>query len=264
MKRAPPAPTGAGGLAYSRPAATNDRALVALLLRPDAQRVLLGFSVFDGSLAATDQIYDAAIAIGYRVLRILGGAAWRPFEVALAHQAPADTAPYRKVFGVLPRFDAELSAIEFPAPCLEHRIIGADAARHAQLATAIRQLAAGEGASLAHQVRRALQTLVATGSPRANVLVRQFAINERSLRRQLQAEGTSVKQLVAQARFEVAKQLLRDTRMPLKAVAAALRYADVTAFTRAFRGWAGTTPGAWRSMQRAPQGASGVRRFTRH
>jgi AraC-like DNA-binding protein len=35
-------------------------------------------------------------------------------------------------------------------------------------------------------------------------------------------------------------------------IAAALRYADATAFTRAFRGWAGTTPAAWRSEQHAP------------
>lgn len=238
----------------------NDRGAVALLLKPDAQRALLGYSVFDGGMAATDQIYDTVIAIGFRVLRLLGGAAWTPFKVSLAHSVPADTAPYRKVFGVLPRFDAELSAIEFPAHCLEHRIIGADAARHAELATAIRMLAASEGASLGYQVRRALQTLVVTGSPSTSALARQFALHERSLRRQLQAEGTNVKQLVKQARFEVAKQLLRDTRLPVAAVAAALRYADVTAFTRAFRGWAGTTPGAWRSIQCAPLAAPGAPR----
>ncbi|NCC28537.1 MAG: AraC family transcriptional regulator, partial [Gammaproteobacteria bacterium] len=50
-----------------------------------------------------------------------------------------------------------------------------------------------------------------------------------------------------QTRYEIACQLLRDTRLATQDVASALGYADVTAFARAFRCWSETTPAAWRS-----------------
>jgi AraC-like DNA-binding protein len=49
------------------------------------------------------------------------------------------------------------------------------------------------------------------------------------------------------ARYQLACQMLQDTQLPLGAIAMALGYADAPAFVRAFRGWAGITPGAWRA-----------------
>jgi AraC-like DNA-binding protein len=48
-------------------------------------------------------------------------------------------------------------------------------------------------------------------------------------------------------RFEIARQLLQDTQVPLAQIAAALGYSEASAFTRAFRRWSGQTPTAWRS-----------------
>ena len=47
-------------------------------------------------------------------------------------------------------------------------------------------------------------------------------------------------------RFEIARQLLQDTEVPLGQIAAALGYSEASAFTRAFRRWSGHTPPAWR------------------
>ena len=48
-------------------------------------------------------------------------------------------------------------------------------------------------------------------------------------------------------RFEIARQLLEDTEVPLAQIAAALGYSEASAFTRAFRRWSGQTPTAWRA-----------------
>jgi AraC-like DNA-binding protein len=73
-----------------------------------------------------------------------------------------------------------------------------------------------------------------------------FAIHRRTLNRRLRAQGTTFKALVDETRYEVARQLLRDTRIPVAQVAAALDYSDPASFDRAFRRWSGTTPSAWR------------------
>ncbi len=66
------------------------------------------------------------------------------------------------------------------------------------------------------------------------------------MRRRLAREGTGYHEVIAAARQELAQQLLRETPLPLAAIAAALGYADAPAFVRAFRAWAGCTPGQWR------------------
>jgi AraC-like DNA-binding protein len=55
-----------------------------------------------------------------------------------------------------------------------------------------------------------------------------------------------VHDLLEETPFEVARQLVESTRMPLVRVSAALGYADASAFTRAFRRWSGSTPIGWR------------------
>jgi AraC-like DNA-binding protein len=56
-----------------------------------------------------------------------------------------------------------------------------------------------------------------------------------------------LQQLVSQTRFELAKQLLENTELPLSEIASALRYADATVFSRAFRSWSKTSPREWRA-----------------
>jgi AraC-like DNA-binding protein len=43
--------------------------------------------------------------------------------------------------------------------------------------------------------------------------------------------------------------MLRNTSLDMGQIAAALDYADVSSFTRAFRRWTGTTPTAWRAQE---------------
>jgi tungstate transport system substrate-binding protein len=62
-------------------------------------------------------------------------------------------------------------------------------------------------------------------------------------------EGKGLQRLLNQTRFEVARQLLRNTRLPVAEIAATLQYADANAFSRAFRQWAKCSPSAWRAEQ---------------
>lgn len=64
----------------------------------------------------------------------------------------------------------------------------------------------------------------------------------RTLRRQLQAFGTSFQDLLAEIRKKRALDLLQNTDKPVDEIAYELGYSDPSNFGRAFRKWTGTSP----------------------
>jgi AraC-like DNA-binding protein len=99
--------------------------------------------------------------------------------------------------------------------------------------------------------------MVLGGTSSAENVALLFGMHERTLRKRLTAEGTRLQQLVSQTRFELAKQLLENTQLPLSEIASALHYADAAVFSRAFRGWSKTSPREWRARRDRQRG--GVR-----
>jgi AraC-like DNA-binding protein len=95
-------------------------------------------------------------------------------------------------------------------------------------------------------IRRTLRKLLLDGHATEGALARHYATSTRSLHRMLASDGTSFKRLLDAVRFEVARQLLTGTDMSAAELAVALRYSDASAFSRAFRRWTGSPPGAWR------------------
>jgi hypothetical protein len=70
--------------------------------------------------------------------------------------------------------------------------------------------------------------------------------SERSLTRQLGAEGTSYTELLAQVQEERAKNFLRSAVLSVAEVGYRLGYSEPAAFSRAFTQWTGVSPLKWR------------------
>ncbi len=227
----------------------HDSGAVPVLLRLSPARVCLGYSINRSFTPGATQVYGLAMTVAYQLLRGLCGSAWRATEVSFAHAAPQDTAPYARLFEAPVRFDAELSAVSFPAGWLAHRIEGADPVRHAQIDAHLRAAAQAQNAPLSDKVQRALHRMIFAGNDSAARLAHFFGLHERALRRRLAEEGTSLQQIGQQTRFDLAAQLLRDTRLPATQIASALHYSDAATFSRAFKRWTRVTPIAWRAAR---------------
>ncbi len=227
----------------------HDRGAAPVLLAPDPSTVMLGYSIYRHGTPGTVHIYDAAIAIGHRILEALCGPTWKAQRVQFSHGQPDSSAPYRRVFRSSVRFDADVSAIVFASSWLERPIEGADATLHDHLARAIQDAVDNGPMTFADQVQGVLHQMVLSGTASAGAVSRLFAIHERTLRRRLEEEGKSLQQLINQTRFELARQLLQNTGLSVSEIATALRYADPNAFSRAFRNWANLSPTQWRARQ---------------
>ena len=225
----------------------HDRGAVPILINLDESYVLLGYSIYRHGTPGTAHLYDVAIAIGFRALKEICGATWKPLRVQFSHVRPKDPRPFRRLFGPNVRFDAEVSGIVFEASWLDHAIAGADPNLRELVMQAINQTGANSTMSFVDVVRGALHQMVLSGASSAENVALLFGMHERTLRKRLTAERTSLQHLVSQTRFELAKQLLENTELPLSEIASALRYADAAVFSRAFRGWSKTSPREWRA-----------------
>jgi AraC-like DNA-binding protein len=74
----------------------------------------------------------------------------------------------------------------------------------------------------------------------------QLKMSPRSLRRRLQEEGTSFRELVEEVRAQLAIKYVRDTSLSIEDVTYALGFNDASAFRHAFRRWTGAAPQEFR------------------
>jgi AraC-like DNA-binding protein len=76
-------------------------------------------------------------------------------------------------------------------------------------------------------------------------------VSRRTLQQQLNAEGSSFRDIMLDVRMRRAKQLMRSSRESIAQVALAVGYSDQAHFTRAFRGVTGITPEGFRRHGRS-------------
>jgi AraC-like DNA-binding protein len=204
-----------------------------------------GYAIHQRGTEGIDQICDGAIAIGFNTMRELCGAL--PDEVLLSRRPPTDVQRYRRFFRVPVRFDAEQSALVFPASLLERRVPGADSRQRAVLEDSVAKYWSVALPNVTEQVVRLLRPRVLFGDSTLDTVARCLAMHPRTLNRHLHAEGTTFRKLLNEVHFEVARQLLAGTRINVSGIATALGYAEPSAFSHAFHRMAGVSPFEWRA-----------------
>jgi len=98
-----------------------------------------------------------------------------------------------------------------------------------------------ETGSIVSKVTQLLQSDPET-IPSMESVADSLHVTSRTLRRQLQAFGTSFQDLLADIRKKRALDLLQNTDKPVDEIAYELGYSDPSNFGRAFRKWTGTSP----------------------
>jgi AraC-like DNA-binding protein len=227
----------------------HDRAVVPSLTISDGT-ALLSFATYQAESTSTDQILDAALGVTVNIVRTLCGSNWNPVEVLLPKAAPADAAPFRRHFRAPARFNQETATLVFPARDLNLRVPGADPLLRVMLEERIQHLKGAQGSAFSDDIRRLLRTRLTSHRCSAEDIADLLTMHRRTLSRRLQG-GIGYRALTNEIRFEIARQLLEDTNVPLSQIAAALAYSEASAFTRAFRRWSGETPSTWRAERHA-------------
>jgi AraC-like DNA-binding protein len=224
----------------------HDRGAVVVLSSQDGV-ARVAYAIYAPGVESSEQIGEGAIAITCNVIRSLCGTDWAPTEVLLAGRRPTDVRPYRRFFRAPVQFDAEQNALVFPAALLDQRLPHANPELQRLLLEEVRRMDREQAPDFPTKVRRVVRAGLVVGQCSAERTAALLAMQRRTLSRRLRAAGTTFEALLAEIRYETARQLLTDTTMPMRQIAEAIGYADLSVFTRAFKRWSGTTPTDWRA-----------------
>ena len=130
-------------------------------------------------------------------------------------------------------------------------IQGVDVVNVNDLVNAVKPVVfSGEELDIAIRARRAVIRGLAQGVVDADAVASVLGLSNRTLNRRLAERGTTVRDLIAEVRLQIAQKLLRDTDLTVADIAVTTCYSDVAAFSRAFSARMGLPPAAWRNHVR--------------
>jgi AraC-like DNA-binding protein len=204
------------------------------------------------------QAVDAIAAVAARQARLLHAPRpCNPLAVTFARPAPADTAPYRRVFRAPLQFAAATNALEYARADLEDRL----PAGNAELARGndevlVRYLARLQGSRVSNRVQQALLDALPDGAPSKAAIARALGMSARNLQRHLADEGTSFKTLLNEARVSLARTYVDEGRLSVTEIAFVLGFADTSTFSRAFKRWTGKSPRDYAARDPSPRWSS--------
>lgn len=84
------------------------------------------------------------------------------------------------------------------------------------------------------------------GYPSLPLIAQRLNMSERTIKRHLQAQGTTFLQILAEVRFNQAKKLLQQQQYSIQDIAGLVGYEEATNFIRAFKKMFGETPSQYR------------------
>lgn len=172
-----------------------------------------------------------------------------PHRINFAHPPPSHADALHDVLPCPVRFGSRLVGFEFPTEWLDLPIRGADPQLGLLIAKQASEWLSTEAPAprLSDRVRQWLARNLRDSDAVALRLSSAFKISERTLRRKLSEEGTSIRELLAEARHARASELLGSSSTRLDAVAYELGFSSVGAFCRAFKRWTGSSPARYRA-----------------
>jgi AraC-like DNA-binding protein len=177
-----------------------------------------------------------------------------PLEVRFPHSAPDDISEHQQLFGCKLQFGWERTELVFAREFLNTPLVKADPALQAileaQVVDLIRKLPKGEATTDA--VRRHLASELGKGQPTLEQIAARLHMSSRTLRRHLDEEGTSFRQILSEVRRELASRHLSEGRLAIGEIAFLLGFSEPSAFHRAFKHWTGHAPHAYRTLQQSP------------
>ena len=189
---------------------------------------------------------DAELSLGmfFNVIRQCCGSGWAPEEVHFEHPRPEGWHDHERAFSAPIYFSQPANALLFVPDILSRPM----PARDLRLMTVMQSCLESLGrrsqgpASLVDRVRTTIRVKLPDGYPALEQVAEALRLPASAVQRELAQRGLAYKDLVEMTRRDLAYMYLRQRQLPLSEIAFLLGYSELSAFSRAVRRWAGTSP----------------------
>jgi AraC-like DNA-binding protein len=205
-----------------------------------------------GEPAPTRQATELATAALLGIVRELLGRQWEPLSICFTHRAPESLDGHRAVFGPRLQFGHEFSGLVFYAVELDAANTASDPLLRPYADQLRQALGAPPAATVTGQVTQLVEMLLPLGRCSTQRVARSLGVTQRTLHRQLAAEGTSFSSIVHGTREALAERYLAADRYSQTDVSELLGFTAPSAFSRWFRQRFGVSPTQWRATSQQP------------
>lgn len=191
---------------------------------------------------------EATIASIAAISQQVSTKAFKPLAVYFKHSAPQNTQGHGSYFECPVHFDTDKDALLVSSETLQTPNQLGDQSISQFLDTHLEAELANDDSdeSLDKRLRIHISSTLSEGLPAVSDVAGYFGMSGRTLQRRLSELGYSYQSPVDETRRQLAKDLLRQTDYSLTEVSFMTGFSEQSAFTRAFKRWAGQTPRSFR------------------
>ena len=218
------------------------------------KNAFFGYAIYQPDVEGSSVICDAAAMAAHTLVNeLMQPNPIAEIETLISRNEPVDLAPYQNLFGGKVHFNANQTAVLFPAAWLERPIAGADAKRRSQLEARLKALSRAGELDIVSRLRRELRVGLLRREISGDQMAEQLGLSRRTLHRRLDEHGVTFQQIQDEVRCEFARQLLLNTRLSIAKIGMIVCYTEAGVFTRAFTRWTGMSPSGWREARGLPR-----------
>lgn len=177
------------------------------------------------------------------------GLAQAAMAVCVTHPAPAYRDEYERIYGVPVTFDSDWNAMRIDETLmaqpiqLEPRYVFGILSEHAD--ALLKRLANSK--STTGRVESLLMPVLHTGAASMDLVAGRMGLSRQTLFRQLKAEGVTFEKVLDDLRRRLALDYLSGNKVSVNETAYLVGFSDRATFSRAYKRWTGTGPGAARA-----------------
>lgn len=193
-------------------------------------------------------VVDAVLGGWYQIIQWMTGRTDLVAHALIEFSTPSYYQAYDATFPCGVRFHQEINGLVLKPGALATPLLHSNPALHASLLRTcdelLTQVAMAD--SYRNKVLKVLGTMLHGKTPSIEEVAQQLCIPPWTLRRKLKDEDTAYQNLVDEMRKDVALSYMKNTDLSFGEIAYLLGFSTPGAFQRAFKRWAGTTPGEYR------------------
>ncbi len=194
-------------------------------------------------------VVDAILGGWLQFLQSLAGVRVCPLRVDIEYPEPEYAEQMQHWMGCPIQFEAKHNALNLPESVTKAANPYAEPALYRETMTRCEQALTGleSGWSILQRVRDQLTPQMRGQVPAMGEVAARIGTTEWGLRRELQKQGLTYRELLDETRSELARDYVRDTTLSFTDIADLLGFTNPSAFHRAFQRWFRCSPGDYRA-----------------
>jgi len=199
--------------------------------------------------APTFQYNSLTFAHFLKAMRFSLGKDWKPAYVTFTHNTPANHKDYQRYFECPVEFDQPASTFGFPAADLNRALASNNPELRDDLERKVAQQGHISKVDILRNTEHLVRQLLHSENCTQENIAQLFGIHPKKLQRELKQAGSSFRTIRSEMRLCVAEHYLKDSEVPLTAIAEMLGFSELSAFSRAFSKKHRLSPSDWRKQQ---------------